>query len=96
MAWVHAFPDCLHDFISNLRVALPQPVPLPRAEPLSSGTAYPLQWCRCPRPCRYTTPKRGHRIADCASRRLRDLRLSRLLRPGQCGAADLGGSKRLR
>jgi hypothetical protein len=30
VAWVHAFPDCLHD-----------PVPLPRAKPLTSGTAYP-------------------------------------------------------
>jgi hypothetical protein len=79
VAWVHAFPDCLHD-----------PVPLPRAKPLTSGTAYPPSMVPMPP----ALPLHDFEAwpSDCG------LRLAEIARfapqpslngPGQCGAADL-------
>jgi hypothetical protein len=76
--------------LATCGVASPQPVPLPRAKPLTSGTAYPPSMV--PRPPALPLHDAEVWPSDCG------LRLAEIARfapqptlngPGQCGAADL-------
>ena len=74
--------------LATYGLASAQAMPLPRAKPLSSGMGDPPRLAPMTPVLPSTTSKHGHRIAHCASRRSRGLRLNRLS-TGQVNAGPL-------